>query len=147
MPKGIVTNVFISRIIGFDDWCFSALLIFILLVWLCLRGVESIYFLSFIHLYFGSYAQSAMSSLLCLIITSWTWSLSFLKKKNVFVLHQMTDHPDSYNRIIPRNQCAVFWAWESLKLKISKQRTKNIRWIKNVKNIHISVLYKKKKNV
>lgn len=69
------------------------------------------------------------------------------EKKNVFVLHQMTDHPDSYNRIIPRNQCAVFWAWESLKIKISKQQTKNIRWIKNVKNIHISVLYKKKERI
>lgn len=87
-------------------------------------------------------------STLCLLITPWTLSLSFLKYI-FFVLHQMTDHPDSYNPIIPRNQWAEVWAWESSKIQISKQRNKNIRWnirwIKNVQNIHISVLYKKKR--
>lgn len=137
MPKDVVTTVVISRIIGFDEWYFPALILCVLLVWVWFCNVESIYFLSFIHLYFGSYAQTAMYSL-----TSWTLSLSFFKK-NVFVLHQMTDHPDSYNRIhvISCNQSAVVWAWESSKIKISIKRNKNIRWIKNVKNIHISVLY------
>lgn len=60
---------------------------------------------------------------LCLLITPWTLSLSFLKK-NCFVLHQTTDHLDSNHRKVPCNQCAVFWAWESLKIKIKKRGTK-----------------------